>query len=335
MKILICTGIYPPKIGGPAQYAKNMQDIWLSLGHRVVVKTYGIENQLPTGVRHIWYFFKILPSLVTSDFIFTLDTYSVGFPAVLASKIFNKKIIIRTGGDFLWEGYVERTAKTVLLRNFYLSEKDFLNLKEKIIFKITKWTLKNTSKLVFSTDWQRNIFIEAYGVKEENSLVIENYYGKKESDLDPQDKTFVSSNRKLVGKNTDLLIRIFERIKTKNPDVNLFTKNLPFELFMDKVKDSYVVLQISIGDISPNMILDAIRFNRPFICTREVGIYDRIKDAGVFIDPLNEEEIERAILNLLDPNEYRKARDKVKNFNFTHTWEQIAQEFIGLYNSIK
>lgn len=24
MKILITTGVYPPKIGGPAQYAKNM-----------------------------------------------------------------------------------------------------------------------------------------------------------------------------------------------------------------------------------------------------------------------------------------------------------------------
>ena len=28
MKILIATGIYPPELGGPAEYAKNLEYIW-------------------------------------------------------------------------------------------------------------------------------------------------------------------------------------------------------------------------------------------------------------------------------------------------------------------
>jgi hypothetical protein len=60
MKILIATGIYPPKIGGPAQYALNLKNEFEKMGHGVRVKTYGIEGKLPTGFRHLFFFFKII-----------------------------------------------------------------------------------------------------------------------------------------------------------------------------------------------------------------------------------------------------------------------------------
>src|SRR5436309_2301876 len=109
MKILIATGIYLPKIGGPAQYAKNLERVFTDLGHSVTVLTFGLEDNLPTGVRHLFFFFKILPKVFSADIICALDTFSVGLPAVLASQISGKKCVIRTGGDFLWEQYVERT----------------------------------------------------------------------------------------------------------------------------------------------------------------------------------------------------------------------------------
>ena len=37
MKILISTGIYPPDIGGPAQYARNLYATWKKQGHDVKV----------------------------------------------------------------------------------------------------------------------------------------------------------------------------------------------------------------------------------------------------------------------------------------------------------
>jgi len=330
MKILITTGIYPPKIGGPAQYAKNLKEAFEKTGHTVNVKTYGLEDNLPTGIRHLFFFFKIIPSLISAEAIFILDTFSVGLPTILACKIFGKKGIIRTGGDFLWEQYVERTKKKILLRNFYQTEISNFSFKERLTFKLTKWTLKNTSKIIFSTGWQRNIFIKAYKLRNENTCIVENYYGPKQSDNNFESKAFVASARNLVWKNFDILRRIFSKI----PEANLFTENLPYTSFMDKMDKSYAVILVSLGDISPNMILDAIRMNKPFICTKEVGIYDRIKDAGIFVDPLNEKEIEEAVLDLLTEDGYKKAKEKVRNFNFTHTWEQIAQEFIEVYRTI-
>ena len=119
MKILIATGIFPPEIGGPAEYAKNLQEIWTRQGHAVSVKIFSKFNKIPTGLRHLVYFFYILRKAVSADFIVCLDTFSAALPTVLWAVLFNKKIFLRTGGDFLWETYVERTGDLVLLKDFY------------------------------------------------------------------------------------------------------------------------------------------------------------------------------------------------------------------------
>ncbi len=344
--ILISTGIYPPRIGGPAQYAKNLKNTLERMNYNVVVRTFSIENYLPSGLRHLFFLIKIIPQVIKSDAVFALDTFSTGLPTVFACKLFGRESIIRTGGDFLWEQYIERTGKKVLLSKFYQTEILAFSLKDRVIFRLTKWVLKNTSMVIFSTEWQRDIFIKEYGLDKSKTSIVENYYGPKDQSglftgnltgesLETSPKIFVASSRELVLKNTDLLKKIFNKIKKQHNEVVLFTENLQFTDFMHKIKDSYAVIQISLGDISPNLILDAIRFNKPFICTKEVGIFERIKDAGLFVDPLNEKEIEQAVLSLLNKEEYEKALEKVKNFSFLHTWENIADEFIKVSNSLK
>jgi len=330
LRILISTGIYPPKIGGPAQYAKNLKEEFERREFGVFVKTFTIEDYLPSGVRHLFYFFKIIPKVLRSDVVIILDTFSVALPTILACKIFGKKSIIRTGGDFLWEQYVERTGKKVLLRNFYLQEKDNFSLKDKIIFNLTGWVLTGASKVVFSTQWQKNIFVGAYGLNETKVSIIENYYGPKEGEFRPKNKVFVASSRDLKLKNRALLEKIFKKIGKNSLEVKLFVGEISFVGLMEELKNCYAVIQISLSEISPNLILDAIRHNKPFICTKEVGIHNKIKDAGIFVDPLNEEEIEKVVINLLDERNYSVALERVRNFNFTHTWSEITEEFLSL-----
>jgi len=332
MKILISTGIYPPQIGGPAQYAKNLREVLEKKGHKIFLTTFNLERYLPTGVRHLYFFIKIIPRVVLSHGAFIFDTYSIGFPTVLACKIFSRKSVIRTGGDFLWEQYVERTRKKVLLRNFYETEKGNFSRKEKIIFTITRWTLHNTSHVIFSTEWQRDIFIRAYKIDKEKTSIVENFYGPKEQASQGTSKVFIASTRNLVWKNLDMLRKIFGSTRAKHSDIELFTENVSFSVFMKKMKECYAVVLVSLGDISPNMILDAIRNNKPFICTREVGIYERIKDAGMFVDPLNETEIQSALENILTKEGYARAEEKVKTFNFTHTWDEISSEFMNIFS---
>ena len=56
----------------------------------------------------------------------------------------------------------------------------------------------------------------------------------------------------------------------------------------------------------------------------------KFKDIGIFVDPENVESIRAGLLKLSEPVFYQTAKRRVENFNFTHNWSEIAQEFIAL-----
>jgi len=346
-KILICTGIFPPQVGGPAQYAKEVASEFKNQGYAVKVLTYKLERKLPTLIRHKLFFCRVLLSLRGVDFILALDTFSVGWPAVMAARLLHKKILIRTGGDFLWESYVERTGDLVLFREFYDKCNDHgtdrnhnrrkFNFKERLIFKITKWTLQNASAVIFSTDWQRRIFEKAYSLNPTKNFIVENFYGEKLPEISSPDQSkriFVAGTRPLKWKNLPRLKMAFEEARIdisrkSNPEIYLDLSSSPYVDFLKKIQKSYAVILVSLGDISPNMILDAIQANRPFIVTKETGLFEKLKDVAIFVDPENPEEIKEKIIFLTDKNNYESQKNKIRAFNFSHSWKEICNEIIN------
>ena len=334
MNILIATGIYPPDIGGPAQYAANIERVWKNFGHRVDVRTFRYERIFPTGLRHILYLFKCLPAALRADFIFVLDTWSAALPAVFLGWLFRKKTVIRTGGDFLWESYVERTNDMVLFREFYKTRIGKLSRKERFVFSITKWVLHHASAVVFSTKWQKFIWNEPYKLTSIKTNIVENYYGLKEVSFPPEKKDFIVGTRPLKWKNNVRLKEVFGRVSKNGPVLTYDSTITPFNSFVDKLARSYAVILASLGDISPNLILDAIRHNKPFIVTRETGLYERIKECALFVDPENVDDMALKIRWLSDPVNYKEQKKKVEAFTFTHTWENIADEFLSIYKRL-
>ena len=273
--------------------------------------------------------------MASADFVISLDTFSVGLPTVLVGKLFKKKVIIRTGGDFLWEGYVERTGKKVLLRHFYENERVNLNRKERTIFALTKWTLNYSALVVFSTEWQREIWREPYQLDLNRTSIIENYYGPVEpTAFEGKKKIFVGFTRALKWKNIDTLKRAFTVARGKTKDIILDVEPTTYEVGQEKIKSCYGVILLSLGDISPNLILDAIRFGKPFIVTEENGLLPRIGQLGITVDPLNEQAIAQKIDMLIDPTIYGTYRQRLVQFTFTHSWEEIAKEFLTCYRTI-
>ena len=68
-----------------------------------------------------------------ADLILVLDTWSAAVPTMAACAIMRKRYVIRTGGDFLWESYVERTGDMVLFRDFYGTRMDKMSGKERLV----------------------------------------------------------------------------------------------------------------------------------------------------------------------------------------------------------
>jgi hypothetical protein len=57
MKIVLATGIYPPDIGGPATYVRELAESLTSKGNKVVIVTYGRSEQHDTAGR--WAVYRV------------------------------------------------------------------------------------------------------------------------------------------------------------------------------------------------------------------------------------------------------------------------------------
>jgi len=336
MRILIATGIYPPSIGGPAQYAVGLKQAFEASGHIVHVLTYGrLEHILPLGLRHVYIFLRAIFAMPRVDLLIALDTISAGLPATLAAKILGVRSVVRLGGDFLWETYVERTQDPLILPDFY-AHLHRLSHKEKLIFRLQKFLLRLVDVIVFSTDWQARLSKTPYGLSEKPCHIIENAYtfspkNISESEPLPDEKIFLWAGRPITLKNLPLLKQAFEEVKAQGISVSLeCVSGVSHGELMDKVRGSYAVILPSFSDVSPNFILDGIHAGKPFIMTQHTGIRERLKGAGIFIDPMNKEEIVSAVVSLCQEKTYRECQATLNTLSYSHTYEDIAKEFLTL-----
>lgn len=339
MNIVIATGIYPPATSGPAQYAAALEREWAAAGHAVRVVTYNLEHRLPSGLRHLLFFIRVLPAVARADFVVALDTFSVGVPAVAAARLLSRKIIIRTGGDFLYEQFVQRTGSKVLLSKFY-SEPRAFSFKEKTIFMLTRWALHTASALVFSTTWQRDIWMAPYKLEPDNLakqkiFIVENRFDEKISDEPATKKNFIFATRDIAYKNIDAFKRAFAAAQKIRPDISLeLHHNTPHAELMKKIATCYAVVMPSLGEISPHVITDALRCNKPFLLTRESGYAEKLKEVGIPVEPLSEFDMTEKILYLADDANYSAVHEQVRAFNYTHSWAQIAGEILNIAQKI-
>lgn len=337
MKILICTGFFTPDIGSHVQYAKNLYSEFLKLGHGVKVVAYLSLKKLPAGARHLFYFLKVVFSIFKTDIVIAFDTFSVGLPAACACRIFGKTFVLRVGGDFLWESYVELTGNLITLKDFNEKIKNIsLSFKYKIIFWLTGFVMRNADAIVFNSAWQKEIFKKSYELNPEKLFVIENYCGEKLKRSGFKEKNFFWVGRQLKLKNIDLLKESFSDAQKENADIKLeLSEEISHEELLKKIQDCYAVILPSISDISPNFILAAIRCGKPVILTKETGLYDKLQNIAIFINPFSREDIKQKILFLADEKNYAEYKRRVDNFNFQHSWQDIANEFLEIFRKIR
>src|SRR3989338_5729490 len=166
MKIILATGIYPPDIGGPATYTKALAQELIDLKHEVSVITYShhADHTDPWPVVRIsksggpilrwWRYSRAIKKHgADADIVYAFSSVSCGIPLKI-SGVRKPKKILRLGGDFLWERYTDRGG-VLGLREWYRTIGH-------LQFAICHWVLKHFDHIVFSSAFQRDIYLDHY-----------------------------------------------------------------------------------------------------------------------------------------------------------------------------
>jgi glycosyltransferase involved in cell wall biosynthesis len=335
MKILLAAGIYPPQIGGPAQYAHALNQEFIKLGIHTQVVKYGPLLKLPLFLRSPFYFLKIFVAAWRFDVILGFDSLSVGLPAVLVGKILRKKVVLRLGGDLLWEQYVERTREKITLSQFYLKQPS-LSKKEKLIFTLTRFVLNGCDQVIFSTSWLKDIFEHVYTIDSRKVFIVENALDVVVTRGGYEKKNFIWAGRNIFIKNVDLLKNAFARAQEINPGIELeLLENVPHKELLKKLQTCYAVIYPSLSEVSPNFVLEALSYGKPSIVTQDTGYKNFLREVALFVDPLNEEDLVQKIVSLSNTETYQQLEGQIKNFSYRHTYPEIAREYIGLFKKIQ
>jgi glycosyltransferase involved in cell wall biosynthesis len=339
-KILITTPVYPPEIGGSASYSAGLEKELSLLGYNVEVLCFSVFKKYPTGVRHFLFFLKIFKKLFFCDVVLVLDTFSVAFPSSVASFLLRKKMIIRVGGDFVWEQYVERTKEKILLSKFYISNKK-LSKKETVILLLQKKIIFPVCmKVVFSTEWQNVIYKDFFSIKKNKIAIINNctHPYEKQKRINAEKKThFFCMFRNTEIKNIFNLKKGFFLAKKKFPKIKLdIYCEVNKDVFLKKNNIKAVIIP-SLSEVSPNIALESLSLGIPVILTRDCGMFNDLDGRGVvWVDPLSAKDFSKKISKLMEKTFYLKKQEEIEK-NWTNvkkrTYKEVALDFKKIIES--
>lgn len=371
MKILLATGIYPPAIGGPATYVKALSQELIDLQHEVVVVTYGecckwqvAEPQDSWSVIKIsksggpllrwWRYARALKKHgADADIVYAFSSVSCGIPLKIACLRKPKKIL-RLGGDFLWERYTDGGG-TLGLRKWYGTIYDLRLMPACPVGRICDWLLRHFNHIVFSSAFQRDIYLDHYSDLPAYS-VIENALPAGATVLHEKHDPFrlLFLGRLVRFKNLPALLqamndlpRVTLTIAGSGPELSALqtlVRTLKIEdrvAFVgnrdgkDKQKlfyDHDLLVLPSITEISPNVALEARAAGMPVLLTEETGLSVMLQK-GMVVDSLKDaSQILRAVKDV-----QKKYGDVAVNAAQPATlrlWSRVAAEHEELFERL-
>lgn len=327
MHVIIATPFRSADTGVLSMYARELKVAFEKRGIRVSIVSLTPILFLPTAVRQIVYFVRMLFFAPRASFVLALDTWSVGMPAYFAARLANRPFLVRVGGDHLWEHFVMRTGESVRLSAFYDSPRPY-SLKEKIIFRVTKSMLRHARAVLFNTAFQKRIWEKAYDIPASTTSVLENFYPPKSSPLPKTNRTFICAARPTRYKNVALFARAFKKAREKYPDIALDEETVGHAEQLERLRAAYALVIPSISEVGSNTAIEAVSVGTPFIITSDTGTNERLQECGLYVDTRSEEALERAIEEMLDPGVYQRLAANIHAFSFTHSWDEIASEIV-------
>lgn len=371
MRILIASGIFEPEPGGPATYAPRLASGLAKAGWKVTVVSFSGKRTYPGDEKYPFRLVRVargkgrllnrlrlllalLPHVWRSDLVYTLDWFAVGLPVSMLAKLFRAPYIVRVGGDYAWERYLESGRPPMTLADFY-EQGMHVARERRAVYGFISSVLRGAAHVVFNSEKQRALYVKHYELPDERTSVIENPVPDDIPVLRKSaDKQFAFWGRLIVMKNIAALVEAFAQAKLP-PEYRLIVigdgpqkgrlKELVASVGIadrirffpamerteayERIKNSRAFVLPSWTDVSPNTVYECLSVGIPALVTKEnyLSVGDQLP---LCIDPYSVDDIAAKLEALADDSKYEEFSLKFTSIRFSHSWDDVLRQHVDL-----
>lgn len=232
MRIILATPVYPPEIGGPATYTKELA-IRLRDKHEIVIVAYASTSEIipgttlfvaskrrPLPLRILKFTFDLFKASRGVDVIYVQNAMASGLPAILVGMLRNIPVVLKFVGDEAWERASQERQTKKRLEEF-LADPDG-GWRTSVRMAIQGFVLRHANIVTTPSLYLRDAIVRTYGIKNERAVVN---YNAAEKDAEapfsatPVMHQIVTTARLVEWKGLDGIIRAVAILKKRFPDV--------------------------------------------------------------------------------------------------------------------
>lgn len=171
MRVVVATPLYPPEIGGPATYAKLLEEGLPHRGIDVTVVRFSDVRHLPKLLRHVAYWRHVRRAFLDADIALALDPVSVGLPTMLAAQSLRKPYVVKVVGDYAWEQGRQRFGVTADLDTFLAHRQPSLPVR--LLQRVEARVARNAARIIVPSRYLARV-LGHWGVAPEHISIIYN-----------------------------------------------------------------------------------------------------------------------------------------------------------------
>ncbi len=358
MKIVLAAGLYPPDIGGPATFAKQLvESLTLQENVQVEVVSFREVRHLKPGIRHMVYCLKLWQKSRSAEAIVALDPVSVGLSALVVSKLRGIKFFVRVGGDYAWEQGVQRFGVTETLDSFVSNKPNHYSFGVQGLILLQSLVAQSATRVVVPSDYLKSVVL-LWGVAAQNSTRIYSsaHVGTLTSKEEARsqwkftnEKVILSAGRFVPWKGFPVLINVALELKKVFPNILLViagsgpddakireyaqVSGVPVRFMGDMKKEELLSLVVASDVFALNtnyeglshQLIEVMQAGTPVVTTHVGGNVELIEDgvSGRLLAFNDKDAFVSAITDVF--NDIGKAGSKTEQL--VHNAKIRAQEF--------
>ncbi len=233
MKIVLATPLFPPEIGGPATYTKELAERLLK-DHEVSIVAYASTSEIiqgttlyiaskrrPLPIRLIKYTLLMWHATKGADVIYVQNAMAAGLPAVLIGKIRKVPVVLKFVGDEAWE-HAQQEGKTTKRLEEFLANPD-AGIVARLRMAVQGFVLRRVNIVTAPSEYLLSAVCKTYNIPKDRAQV--NYNASEKEEIVPLPNTpikhqIVTTARLVKWKGIDGIIRATALLAKRFPDVH-------------------------------------------------------------------------------------------------------------------